>query len=42
MVPNSNERCKIDLQLELFKDAKGLFGIEAAKIARDKKALAKW
>jgi hypothetical protein len=37
MVPNASERCKIDLQLESFKDAKGLFGIEAAKIVRDKK-----
>jgi len=39
MVPNASERCKIDLQLESFKDAKGLFGIEAAKTARDKKKL---
>jgi hypothetical protein len=37
MVPNAIEICKIDLQLESFKDAKGLFGIEAAKTARDKK-----
>jgi len=37
MVPNASERCKIDLQLESFKDAKGLFGIEATKTARDKK-----
>jgi hypothetical protein len=37
MVPNATKRCKIDLQLESFKDAKGLFGIEAAKTARDKK-----
>jgi hypothetical protein len=35
--PNANERCKIDLQLESLKDAKGLFVIEAAKTARDKK-----
>jgi len=39
MVPNANERCKIDLQLESFKDAKRLFGIDAAKTARDKKKL---
>ena len=39
MIPNASERCKIDLQLESFKDAKGLFGIEAAKTARDKKKL---
>ena len=38
MVPNTSERCKIDLQLESFKDAKG-FGIDAAKTARDKKKL---
>ena len=37
MVPNASERCKIDLQLESFKDTKGLFGIEAAKTTRDKK-----
>jgi hypothetical protein len=37
MVPNASERCKINLQLESFNNAKGLFGIEAAKTARDKK-----
>jgi len=37
MVSDASERCKIDLQLNSFKDAKELFGIEAAKIARDKK-----
>jgi len=37
MVPNASERCKINLQLESFKDVKRLFGIEAAKTARDKK-----
>jgi hypothetical protein len=37
MVPNAIEICKIDLQLESFKDTKGLFGIEAAKTARGKK-----
>jgi len=36
-MPNAIEDCKIDLQLESFKDAKGLFGIEVAKTARDKK-----
>jgi len=39
MVPNASERCKIDLQLESFKDAKWLFGIDAVKTARDKKKL---
>ncbi|XP_073268810.1 uncharacterized protein [Populus alba] len=42
MVPDASERCKIDLQLDSFKDASGLFGIEAAKITRDKKTPAKW
>ena len=37
MVSNAIERCKIDLQLESFKDAKRLFGIEAAKTTKDKK-----
>jgi hypothetical protein len=37
MVSDASERFKIDLQLNSFKDAKELFGIEAAKIARDKK-----
>ena len=37
MVPDAIERCKIDLQLESFKDAKWLFGIKAAKTTRDKK-----
>jgi hypothetical protein len=35
MVPNTIERCKIDLQLESFKNVKGLFGIEAAKTTKD-------
>jgi hypothetical protein len=42
MVPDASERCKIDLQPDSFKDATGLFGIEAAKIIRDKKTPAKW
>ena len=37
MVLDASEMYKIDLQLESFKDAKWLFGIEAAKTARDKK-----
>jgi len=36
------ERCKINLQLESFNDAKGLFGIEATNTTRDKKPLALW
>jgi hypothetical protein len=31
------EMCIIDLQLESFKDAKGLFGIEVTITTRDKK-----
>jgi hypothetical protein len=42
MVPDASERCKIDLQLDSFKDANGLFGIEVAKITRDKKTPTKW
>ena len=34
---DANERYKIDLQLNSFNDAKGLFGTEAAKTTRDKK-----
>ena len=33
---DANKRCKIDLQFDLFKDANGLFGIEATKIASGK------
>jgi hypothetical protein len=39
MVPNTSERCKINLQLESLNDAKRLFGIEAARTTRDKKKL---
>jgi hypothetical protein len=42
MVPNASERCKIDLQLESFKDSKWLFCIDAAKTTRDKKTPAQW
>jgi len=35
MVSNAIKMCKIDLQLESIKDAKRLFGIEAAKTTRD-------
>ena len=42
MVPSEDERCKIDVQLEQFKSAKGLFGIEPARLARDKKTPAQW
>ena len=35
MVPEVSDRKKIDVQLEKFKQAKGLFGIEAAILARN-------
>uniref|UniRef100_A0A6N2MWB4 BED-type domain-containing protein n=1 Tax=Salix viminalis TaxID=40686 RepID=A0A6N2MWB4_SALVM len=41
-IPAMVERDKIDLQLNIFSEAKGLFGIEAAKKARDKKTPARW
>ncbi|GER29394.1 eukaryotic translation initiation factor 3subunit C-like protein [Striga asiatica] len=37
MVANKEERIKIDLQLESFKHAKGLFGFENAILMRNKK-----
>lgn len=33
---------KIDIQLDSFNNAKGLFGIEFAKATGDKKSHAKW
>jgi hypothetical protein len=38
---NASEICKIDSQFESFKDAKGLFDIEAVKTTRNKKTPAK-
>ena len=37
MVPEVSDRKKIDVQLENFKQAKGLFGIEATILARNTK-----
>ena len=37
MVPYKEERTKVDLQLDIFAETKGLFDIEATVIARDKK-----
>jgi hypothetical protein len=36
MVPNVNERVKIDMQmqLDLFENARGLFGMESAVLTR--------
>ncbi|XP_052200522.1 uncharacterized protein LOC127806938 [Diospyros lotus] len=42
MVTDPEERDKIDVQIEMFKGAKGLLGIESAKRSRDKKAPAEW
>ncbi|KAK4562223.1 hypothetical protein RGQ29_004902 [Quercus rubra] len=42
MVPEVSDRKKIDVQLEKFKQAKGLFGIEAAILARNTKQPAEW
>lgn len=39
MVPDVNEMVKIDLQLDLFKNARGLFGMESAVLTRSKKSL---
>ena len=39
MVPNANERVKIDLQIDAFKSARGLFGIQNAIMTRKKKSL---
>ena len=38
IVRDLDERAKIDIQLEIFKDAKKLFDIEFAKCSKDKKA----
>lgn len=38
MVPDRDEREKIDLQFDIFKRAKGLFGLENAIITRNKKS----
>ena len=37
MVPEVSDRKKIDVQLEKFKQAKGLFGIEVAILVRNTK-----
>ncbi|KAL4598585.1 hypothetical protein ACB092_11G069200 [Castanea dentata] len=42
MVPEVSDRKKIDVQLENFKLANGLFGIEVAILARNTKKLAEW
>ncbi|KAL3506746.1 hypothetical protein ACH5RR_032128 [Cinchona calisaya] len=42
MVEDPNERLKIDMQLDYFRDAKGLFGIQTAILTRNKKSPADW
>ncbi|XP_027157929.1 uncharacterized protein LOC113759555 [Coffea eugenioides] len=42
MVPESGERVKIDLQLDDFRHANGLFGHENAVLTRNKKSPADW
>ena len=42
LVPDVHERSKIDIQIGHFKYARGLFGYDVAKMARDKKAPAEW
>jgi hypothetical protein len=38
MVPDLDERVKIDIQLDAFKNELGLFGMESAVMTRTKKA----
>ena len=38
MVIDTNERVKIDLQIDAFKNARGLFGIQNAILTRKKKS----
>ncbi|KAL6596062.1 hypothetical protein ACP70R_047426 [Stipagrostis hirtigluma subsp. patula] len=42
MVPDLDERVKIDLQLDSFKNALGLFGMQSAILTRTKKSPADW
>ncbi|XP_042410002.1 uncharacterized protein LOC121999379 [Zingiber officinale] len=42
LVTSQCDRDKIDIQIEDFKSTKGLFGINAAIVARDKKTPAAW
>ncbi|CAL5438641.1 unnamed protein product [Camellia sinensis] len=42
MVPDTNERVKIDLQIDAFKNARGLFGIQNAILTRKKKSPGDW
>ena len=42
LVPGVHERSKIDIHIAHFRYARGLFGYDVAKMARDKKAPAEW
>lgn len=42
MVPDRDERAKIDFQIDDFSEAKGLFSYEEAIMARETKAPARW
>ncbi|CAO2834788.1 unnamed protein product [Amaranthus hypochondriacus] len=42
MVPDAEERLKIDLQMDAFKNARGLFSLSTAIITRTKKNLTDW
>ncbi|CAO2826127.1 unnamed protein product [Amaranthus hypochondriacus] len=42
MVPDADERLKIDLQMDAFKNARGLFGLSTAIMIRTKKNPADW
>ncbi|KAK8931186.1 hypothetical protein KSP39_PZI016912 [Platanthera zijinensis] len=42
MIPNEDERTKIDIQMDDFKHARGLFGLDSAKSTRSKRAPADW
>ncbi|XP_059658347.1 uncharacterized protein LOC132304614 [Cornus florida] len=42
MVPDSNERLKIDCQMDTFKAARWLFGLDNAILTRSKKSPAEW
>ena len=42
LVPDANDRAKIEDQFDNFNKAKGLFGLEAAKISRNRKTPGKY
>ena len=42
LVPDAHDRAKIEDQFDNFNKAKGLFGLEAAKISRNRKTPGKY